>query len=329
MRLSPPVIAALLVVAQVMVEPALARACSCIPSAIWNSDPPDGTSDFPLNQALVVQGRLKAESVRLEDVNGAAVEFDLDQGPTPACPGTWAELVPKKPLAPMTQYRIRVESSAPLAIDPDRTSLTFTTGTRLLPEQNLRTPTGRASVVEGLPQSGVACGPTTVQACVGLDDYTNVEMVARRGDEIIMRWLFSDDTTDANFGFGVVPDCLEFRRRAATGQRSAPLTICGDALGTRSARADETSSQFVQCRAGVIGVPEPDASDAARPTQDEDEDADVSASQSEATEATPKLSSDGCSASAPGQGAGVAAAMLLLLAAARRRTSRRDASRAS
>jgi hypothetical protein len=316
MHIKPLIFATILLAPPFVIPAPVARACSCGPWAIAGSVPENGARDVPINQALVVEGRLIAESIKLEDMNGNPVAFDLEQGPTPGCPGTWAELLPRAPLAPMTQYRIVVASDAPFVIDPDRDSLTFTTGTQVLPEQNLTPPKGRASVVEGLPQSDSSCGPTVVAACVDLEDYAGVELVARRAGQIITRWLFSEDSLDPLFGFDVVPDCLEFRRRAVTGQRSESLTICGEALGTRSAVASDMSLQVVLCRAGVIGEQASNAPDAGRPKQEEDAGGDVRESETiDAADA--ELSSDGCAAGRHGQAPGAALWLIALVAAGR------------
>jgi len=83
---------------------------------------------------------------------------------------------------------------------------------------------------------------------------------------------------DGLYALPSVPDCVELRRRAPTGKRSAPLTICGDSLNARPWMASDTAKQVVQCRDGVIGVP-PSARDAGAP--DAALDAQDAGSQSE------------------------------------------------
>jgi hypothetical protein len=234
--------------------PADARACSCLGTAIARSDPFDGAQDVAINRALVIEGYLDPASIRLENESGERVDVQVNHGPTPGCPGAWAELVPRQALDTNATYVIRAATVATVGDMPE--SVTFKTGTSQLPALTLQAPKGRVSVVEGFPQSGSSCGSTKIQACVGLEDAVDVEIIARRGDEIIMRWMMPHE--EGNYGFEVTPDCLEFRRRGPTGQRSEPLIVCGEALGTRAFRASDMNGHEYLCHDGVTGVPEGD-----------------------------------------------------------------------
>jgi MYXO-CTERM domain-containing protein len=57
---------------------------------------------------------------------------------------------------------------------------------------------------------------------------SDVEVIARRGDETLLHWMLK--AGDGAFKLDAVPDCLEFRRRARTGRRSAPVILCDEAL---------------------------------------------------------------------------------------------------
>jgi hypothetical protein len=259
--------------------PAVAAACSCPAQVINSSDPKDGDTGWALNRALIVSGNLDPQSLELTDASGAAVEVDIDQGPAEGnCGGTWSELRPKRPLAGRTTYTLRALPD--LRVIPNATagSLTFSTGTELLPDPALAAPKGRVTMIEGFPQPADApigaCKVKPVRACTGLDDGPAFEVIARSGGKMVRRWLIGHDWPD---WFLEVPDCLEFRRRAATGKRSEPLTLCGkEALGVRAYRAGDDG---LSCHDGLFeasdaGTSEPlpssanDAGPAATPADD-------------------------------------------------------------
>lgn len=233
--------------------PAPAHACQCLATAIYRSNPVDGTDNVPLNKALLVEGVFVEDSVTLENAAGEAVAFTLNAGPTPSCAGTWAELVPKQPLAPHAKYTIRVRPIYPdPGYDAGPPSLSFTTGADMLETQVLETPKGNASVVLGGPNWG-GCASTNAMACVSVEPRQNIEMLALAGERVLLRWLLPEEA-ELTFGFEVAPDCVELRRRDSTGNRSAPLKICGKALGTRAYRDSDTKDFGIICRDGVIGA---------------------------------------------------------------------------
>jgi len=234
------------------ISPQRAAACSCLPTPIHASEPDDGERDVALNQAIFIEGVFRADSARLEDESGRVVELERNAGPSPGCPGTSADLIPKSPLAPNTRYVVRVEPLFPRSVSPDQpSSLSFTTGTEMLPEVSLEPPHATASVLFDGP--GAMCGGSKVYTCLGIHDPDDVELIARRGDEVLLRTT-TLVRNDALYGLADVPDCVELRRRARTGRRSAPVTICGDALHARKWVASDSVQQVVQCRDGMIGA---------------------------------------------------------------------------
>jgi hypothetical protein len=209
--------------------PARARACTCSGSPIYRSDPEDGAQDVPLNAALLVLGAFPVESLTLEDEDGQAVEFTLHAGPTPSCAGTSADLVPMQPLKPGTTYVLEVEPLYPSSGEPSSTR--FTTGTAWLPDLEPEPPTASASVFLDVPPDGFSCGDGTVRAFIDVPDWEGVEVIARRGDTVLLHWMLL--AGEGGFKLESAPDCLEFRRRAPNGRRSAPVALCGDALAER------------------------------------------------------------------------------------------------
>jgi hypothetical protein len=215
-------------------SPSQARACSCSPSPLFkfNADPKDGATDVPLNKALVIEGAFKLGSVTVEDSVGQRVEdLTINESTNPGCGGTWAEIIPNQPWRPRTTYIIRVQAVHLSEASPEASSLTFVAGVDSLPEPELTVPKGRASILTGLPEPA-ACGPVKATTCINVEGQTearrDVEIIARRGDRVLLRTLMP--INDANFGFDEVPDCLELRRRSPTGKRSKPLMLCGDDL---------------------------------------------------------------------------------------------------
>jgi hypothetical protein len=122
----------------------------------------------------------------------------------------------------------------------------------MLPETVLEPPVALASMISGLPPSGLLCVSGEFMTCVTVDDFENVEVLARRGEEIVMRWMLLD--RDGDFLLEAAPDCVEFRRRSRTGKRSAAVAICGKQLGLRAFRPSDLKDQVIQCRNGKIGT---------------------------------------------------------------------------
>jgi hypothetical protein len=230
--------------------PSRAWACTCSPAAIHSAEPADGAEGVPLNRALLVMGAFARDSISLRDAEGRPVPFALTAGPTAGCDGISAELVPEQPLRPNTEYVVSVDGIYPNA-DEGKNTLSFTTGTALLPDEEPQVPQGAASVLLNSPAP--LCGSGSVRACVGVSDYRDVELIARRGERVLLHWLMGADAGE--FALVEQPDCIELRRRTATGRRSAPLKICGDALQANPYLGDYPLSG--RCHAGKFMDPSP------------------------------------------------------------------------
>ncbi len=159
-------------------------------------------------------------------------------------------------MAANTRYTIRVDALHPGALKPDErvASIRFTTGNDELADQSLAPPQlAAASILRGAPDCG---GLPSISACIGgleEESPTDLELIARRGDEILLR-ITSLVHDDGGYKVEEQPDCIELRRRAADGRRSAPTTICGDALLARDYReSDKGPNGWVQCRDGILG----------------------------------------------------------------------------
>jgi hypothetical protein len=314
-----------------------------VATPIHRSDPADGARDVPLNKALALDGVFLPASVRLEDESGNAVDFELNAGPWPGGHGTSADVLPKAPLQPNTRYTLHVDALYATEGEPaESTSVRFTTGTEMLPDPTLEPPTGTAAVVFGGPKD--MCGDGEVYACLGVDEAKpdDLELILRRGDDVLMRTT-SLVLDDALYGVSDVPDCVELRRRAPTGKRSAPLRICGETLAARRWVASDSRQGVIACEDGVIGTasssgaagkggsapPLPRAGSSASDgssrddaADDDDDDAEADADGSDAD------SSDGCAATGrDGSSAAWLLAPMALRLRARRRRARSPAPR--
>jgi hypothetical protein len=123
----------------------------------------------------------------------------------------------------------------------------------MLPDPELEQPTAIARMISQRQSSPALadCGGGEFATCVGVDDFENVEVIARRGDEIIMRWMLL--APEGVFLFEVAPDCMEFRRRAPTGKRSAVVAVCGPELAARPFRPSDLDNDGFRCRDGKFG----------------------------------------------------------------------------
>ena len=139
--------------------------------------------------------------------------------------------------------------------NPEASTRSFTTGTTMLPEVELERPRGSAAVVFDGPEA--MCGVAiTAYTCLDTDATNDLELILRRGQQVLMRTttLVQDDGL---YGVKQPPDCVELRRRARTGKRSAPLLICGDALSARPWIASDSRQGVIECHNGVIGSTTP------------------------------------------------------------------------
>jgi hypothetical protein len=93
-------------------------------------------------------------------------------------------------------------------------------GTERFPTEDLVPPRGTASVVFDAPEG--MCGGT-IFSCLGLDDAQSVELIARKGEEVLMR-TFSLVMDDGLYRLPQVPDCIEMRRRSRTGTAGTSVT---------------------------------------------------------------------------------------------------------
>lgn len=256
-----------MVVLLALVWPSRGSACSCGVLTIWNSWPDADATDVPIDFAPVIEGVFDPTSLRFQDASGHDVTFTLNQGPGFYCGttrGQWAELVPQQPLAPHTRYSVLLAPAAAGGANVEGpTSLSFTTGDTRVPERALARPEAMASVVSDVPPSSFGCPGEPTYVCLFVQDPQEIELIARRGGEMQLRWLMpridsAGSPLEDAITRGQAPDCLEFRRRSANGQRSEPLTLCGDQLSARSFRdGDFDASEVLVCRGGKVGADAP------------------------------------------------------------------------
>lgn len=235
-----------------VLDAASARACECVATPIYRSDPVEGATDVALNQALMIEGVFAPASVKLLDDRGQAVPFELNAGPWPGCPGTSADVLPREPLKPNASYVLRVEALLPEAVAEGAKELHFTTGTRSLPDETLAPPRIRASVLRDAPVAMCGIGQTTF-ACIGPEAQDGVELIMRRGEQILLRTTTLVQA-DGLYSLTDVPDCIELRRRARTGKRSAPVSVCGEALEVRAWTKADSPGGSPACHDGAIGA---------------------------------------------------------------------------
>jgi hypothetical protein len=226
------------------------RACSCVITALYQSDPANGATGVPLNQALAIEGVFAPSSVRLQNERGEAVPFELNAGPWPACEGTSADVIPREPLQPNTRYTLRVDALYPDAYEPPQATATleFRTGTTSLPEISLAVPSLSATVVRDGPPA--MCGTGTHTVCIGTSDSAGTELIMRRGSTVLLRTttLVRDS---GSYALAEIPDCIELRRRAPTGKRSEPFRLCGDDLRVQGWTKDDNDEfDWPRCESG-------------------------------------------------------------------------------
>lgn len=330
-----------------------ALACTCSTMPIYASVPAHEAQDVAINQAVVVDGVFSEDSIVFESADGTAIEFDLISGPAPTCPGTSALLVPRGPLSPKTRYTVRVTPLFPEGLEEKDSRLSFTTGTRTLPDDEPKPPPAAiASVISGTPDDGASCGGGGFYTCADVEDFENVEVLATRGGAILMRWRALD--RENSFAFDVSPDCIEFRRVSATGRRSAPLSLCGEHILRRPFRSSDMGEHWIECHmgrvgtdanapgpvAGAGGMNTPQVSEADAGQAESASDAGATTTPAQASAGAPpskRLSADtGCAVARPGQGGsdltvwtGLALAFAVFRAVAPRKRRQRVPSRTS
>jgi hypothetical protein len=231
--------------------PAQADACTCSPDAFGRMNPEPGATDVARNHAVVVAGFFDPETLELTTADGTAVPFELEAGPSSGCGGTmYAELIPKDGYAANTTYRVRAVPTYPESAVHD---FTFTTGDWYWPEPEAYPALeAKISMLTSYPPSGVGCSVGSIMSCITLNYWKDVEVIARKDGEIMMRWVLL--ANDPNFLFKVVPDCLEFSRREPSGARTTPLEVCGDALNVSPFVESEVGHRNFFCQGGLVGV---------------------------------------------------------------------------
>ena len=232
MRVGLLIVTASIVSAVASYWPAQAHACSCAGGFVTSS-PANAESGWPRNQALQLRGNIQPETISLQKLDGATHAFTLRQyrETGPCASGFVVELTPTPALDPDTQYVMSASSivGQPGSPSGQTTMIRFSTGSELLPDPELRTPT-RAEVALSAPpsNSSTSCGPLAAHGCLIVDEATDVEVVMRKGDAIINELLLMQANTPLLLW--EMPTCIDVQRRAKTGRRSAPLSLCGDAL---------------------------------------------------------------------------------------------------
>ena len=258
MRLSALALSTLLVSVGV-VFPVRVWACTCATKPISHSQPANDSTDVPMDIAPMLEGPFDPTTIGFADERGVELEFELVQGPRVGCLGAWAELLPKQPLRANTRYTIRVGALDPVGLPASERvdMLTFTTGAAPTPDEEIAPPQlTAASVLRGAP----VCGgrPENVTCIAGLEqpDPADLELIARRGDEILLR-ISSFIGEGGNYITEEAPDCIELRRRAPNGRRSEPVRICGEELLVRDYReGDLDENDWVTCEEGVLREPD-------------------------------------------------------------------------
>lgn len=229
-----------------------AEACTCLPDGFARMDPEPEATDVARNHAVVVIGFFDPKTLELTAADGTAVPFELEAGPSSGCAGTmYGELIPKGDgFAANSTYRVRARPTYP---ESARHEFTFTTGDWSWAERLDYPPLeAKVSLLTNYPESGVSCATGSVMSCATLNYFKDVELIARKDGEILLRWVLQ--ANDPNFLFKAVPDCIEFRRREPNGTRSTPLEICGDALNVSRFAESEVGDRDFFCRNGLVGA---------------------------------------------------------------------------
>jgi len=218
---------AFLAAAVSLLPPAPARACSWGQVILESSYPRLNAVDVPTNAVLFVYGpelrpaaypaELVPDELQLVDESGQSVAFDIQ-----AVVPSGFDLAPLQPLQPNQRYQLVPGGPSPYPL------LEFTTGS------------GPAAVPESLSapaldvvQFSYALGSCGVLAglCVEASAAPNTTLELRVGNEVLapgaglpspLARAYSQPLADS--------DCVEVRARDVRGHRSAPRTVCGEAI---------------------------------------------------------------------------------------------------
>jgi hypothetical protein len=210
--------------------PTNARACSCMHDFV-RTIPTRLESGVPRNQAIVLEGRLQPDTIALLNRDGRPHAFSTRATRQVTPCSVWSiELIPTPALEPNAHYELRFARTQP--DEPGKSplvSVRFSTSSELLPDPELAPPTGTLKLIEAPKNFSNSCGTVAGFACLRVDDPTDVEVVVRDGDTILMR----SPLRQAEWRFDLwnkLPTCIELVRRAKTGRRSKPLSFCGKDL---------------------------------------------------------------------------------------------------
>jgi hypothetical protein len=218
----------------------------------------------PLNRAVTLTGAFDPDQISVVDAAGNTPAFStvVMQSGLGGCSAQRVELVPAHGWAANTRYRIRVSTYAPDDFfgDPGTADqrgldeLTFTAGSRQLPDPPLPAP--RAQVTVMLTKHRTSCGEGPISLCVSNADSDSLELtVSYDGGFSLTRVMLSPapaGTAKAYFLSRRQPRCVELRRTSATGRRSAPLRLCGEQLLPERATEGHTT-----CAAPTSSVTKP------------------------------------------------------------------------
>jgi hypothetical protein len=229
-----------------------ASACSCAALAIGRATPADGSTHVPIDVAPLIEGYFDPTTVTWEKADGTPVEFELSHGlGHQGCQGSVGELVAKAPLEPNTTYVIRANGLDTVGYDT-----VFVTGDATVPKVALRAPEIMASFIEGNLIGSSCFGE--LRGCAHIDAEGDFELVLRdERDEVLVRTLMKGKTdTEIETLYEKPPTCVEVRQRDAAGRHSAVSRLCRDELVVRAARATDFTDYELNCKHGVIGVPD-------------------------------------------------------------------------
>jgi len=215
-----------LLAAAVLLLPAPAQACSWGQVVLESSYPRLNAVDVPTNAVLFVYGpelrpaafpALVPDELQLVDESGQSVAFDIQ-----AVVPSGFDLAPLQPLQPNQGYELVRGGPSPYPL------LEFTTGSgpAAVPESlsaptldvvHFSYPAGSCGVLAGLCVEASAAPNTTLELRVG-----NEVLAPGAGFPSPHRRAYAQPLADS--------ECVEVRARDVRGHRSAPRTVCGEAI---------------------------------------------------------------------------------------------------